>query len=354
MEKVEIMNRFLPLFALRSVFFALLVVGVSACSATPAAVDEPNGPVDPTLADLEVASPTYRELIFSAVKETSSEPQIVTLQNVGTAPLELNALTFGGTDPDAFIVSGPTLPQTLEPGARQEIQVTFVPDSAGTRSATLEVQTAGSGALSLDLYGLGSEGEQGENEPTLNDVVTTLGYDVDVGSTDLELGRIAASIGDEISASIFERAGTEPVTLTVVARYGPNEVFPYGFFSTPGGETPTGEVALSEVGTVAAEDAQRLLPPVATGGTTFDPGSEPFGIYGQASGATQYSIDDLNTGEITHAMRVYPLKDRQGVLVPNSYLVGLEEASNGDYQDVLFVLTNVVPFGEGGEEVPVE
>ena len=42
-------------------------------------------------------------------------------------------------------------------------------------------------------------------------------------------------------------------------------------------------------------------------------------------------------------MRTYPLKNRAGQLVPNSYLVGFEEAANGDYQDFVFVLENVVP-----------
>lgn len=340
-------------FGLRGLFFAALLTVLSACSVTPAVGSEPDVPIDPALAELEVASPTPSELIFSAVKGTSSEPRTITLKNVGTAPLELSALTFSGTDGALFAAMGLTLPFTLEAGATQEITLAFTPDSAGTKSASLEVSTAGSGTLSLDLYGLGSEGEQGSNEPTLKDVVETLGYSVDVGGSDLELGKIAASIGDEIMASFFERASEQPVELSVVARYGPNEVFPYGYFAS--GEAPENDApVLTEVGTIAAEDAQQLLPPVASGTTTFDPGREPFGIFGQAGGATQYSVDDLNTGEVTHAMRVYPLKDRSGRLVPDSYLIGLEEATNGDYQDVLFVLSNVVPLSEDGEEVPLE
>lgn len=354
MQRRRLPNLQASSFGFRAAFAVMLLLALSACSLTPAVGSEPDGPSDPTLADLEVASPTRSELIFSAVKATSSEPQRVTLKNIGTAPLELSAFTVSGTDATSFAAAGPTLPLTLEAGATQEIAVTFVPDRAGTRSASLEVQTTGSGSLSLDLYGLGSEGEQGSNEPTLNDVVETLGYDVDVGGSDLELGRIAASIGDEILAPHFLRASAQPVTLSVVARYGPNEVFPYGYFRSGDAATGSEATTLSEVGTIAAEDAQRLLPPIATGGTAFDPGDEPFGIFGQASGATQFSVDELNTGEITHAMRVYPLKDREGTLVPNSYLIGLEEASNGDYQDVLFVLRNVVPLGEDGEEVPVE
>ena len=100
---------------------------------------------------------------------------------------------------------------------------------------------------------------------------------------------------------------------------------------------------LQEIGTVGASEAQTLLPAQADGAAGFDPGAAPFGVYGQAGGSTQYSLDGLNTGAITHALRVYPLRDRAGTPIPNSYLIGLEEASNGDYQDALFVLSNVRP-----------
>jgi len=128
------------------------------------------------------------------------------------------------------------------------------------------------------------------------------------------------------------------VTLRVVARYGPEERFPYGFFTLDGAE-----VERRELGQIAAENAQELLPPLTSGSATFDPGDGPFGVYGQAGGETQNSLDALNTGAVEHALRVYPLRDRSGEPVVGSYLIGLEEARNGDYQDAVFVLENVRP-----------
>lgn len=314
-----------------AVLAAALFTLLSACDLLASDTDS-DGPVTAP-AELEITIPRHNELIFSSVKGTSSEPQQVTVRNTGSAPLALSALVLTGPDAAAFELLGSGTSATLEPGSSQTVEIAFAPSTAGMQWAQLE---AGNGSLAL--YGLGSEGEQGSNEPPLQQVVDTLGYAVDVGGVDLELGKISSEIGDEVLVPLFEKAGSGPVTLEVVARYGPEETLPYGFF-----DLDASEAVLHEVGTIAAEDAQELLPPVASGGTAFEPGSGTFGVYGQASGKTQYSLDSLNEADLAHALRVYPAKDRDGEPIANSYLVGLEEAENGDYQDVLFVLGNVVP-----------
>jgi hypothetical protein len=112
--------------------------------------------------------------------------------------------------------------------------------------------------------------------------------------------------------------------------------------------------------------SEMLLPPLAAGSndTTFDPGTPTaFGIWAftnqrsvggvssagapapnPGNGDYVYSEDALNLDAIhSHRSRVYPLRDRAGVLVPHGYLLGWEEATNGDYQDFVFVLKNVNP-----------
>ncbi|MES1165367.1 MAG: hypothetical protein ABUR63_06415 [Verrucomicrobiota bacterium] len=110
--------------------------------------------------------------------------------------------------------------------------------------------------------------------------------------------------------------------------------------------------------------SEMILPPLKAGsGTTFDPGAAPFGIWAftnqrssggvssagtfapnVANGDYVYSEDSLNIPPDpahTHRLRVYPLKNRAGVLVPHSYLLGWEEAGNADYNDYIFILKNV-------------
>ncbi len=324
----------------RSAALAALLVGLSACG-SPATVRN----LDPDLSNLEIMAPASNELIFSSVKGSSSPPQTITLENIGREALELHTLSLSGEDAAAFTLSAPELPLAIPAGGNADVAVAFAPHVSGTQRATLQVRSSDPDdpLVSIALYGLGSHGEQGVLEPPLHDIVQTLGYNVDVGGQALRLGTGSQPLGDEVQAPLFERVGAAPVTLTVVARYGPEERFPYGFFhATETGAAPS----LQEVGRIAAEDAQELLPPLAAGSATFNPGNEPFGIYGQAGGATQYSLDALNRGVVDHALRVYPLRDRSGNLVPNSYLIGLEEAKNGDYQDALFVLRNVRAVGE--------
>jgi hypothetical protein len=48
-----------------------------------------------------------------------------------------------------------------------------------------------------------------------------------------------------------------------------------------------------------------------------------------------------NTPAVVHRIKSYPLKDATGTVVPQTYMVAVEEAANGDYQDYVFVLGNV-------------
>lgn len=326
----------------------MLGMSLSACE-TPLVSPPPSSPVPiPPRDDSapNLAIPTPHELIFSAVQATTSSPQTVTLRNTGTAPLVISALTLTGPDQDAFTLGAPALPVSVAPGENQVLTVTFTPTRSGSAEASFRISSSDphNALVTVGLYGLGTQGEQGDNEPGLQQVVDTLGYAVSVGSQALHLGTEAEAVGDEVMVPLFRRAGPGPVELSVVARYGPEAAFPYGVFTLGGGADAEGRPLerplRRELGVVAAEHAQRLLPPLEQGTLTFTPGDEVFGVYGQAGEGTQYSLDALNGG-LEHALRVYPLKDRNGNPVPNSFLLGLEEAQNGDYQDAVFVLRNV-------------
>lgn len=305
-----------------------LLIGLGACSASGGR---------PTVQGLEVSALGQNELVFSSIRGTPSAAQTVTLRNAGGAALELHTLALGGPDAGAFTLSVPTLPLTLEPGGSTESTVSFVPGASGTFHANLRVASSdpANGDTEIALYGLGSAGEGGENEPSLAQIVDTLGYRVDVGGTGIDG---AGAVGSEVLVPLFERAGDGPVTLEVVARYGPEEALPYGFFTLSGTEP-----VRQEVGRVAAGNAQELRPPRAAGDASFSPGAGAFGLYAQAGGGTQYSLGGLNRGDTEHALRVFPLADRAGNPVANAYLVALEEAGNGDFQDAVFVLGNVRP-----------
>lgn len=286
------------------------------------------------------------ELIFSTVKGTVSAAQSVVLTNAGTGDLQITGLTLIGTHTSSFtLLNPPTQPFTLTTGATLTLNIQFNPPSnlEGSLSAALRVTNNSPSTPTFDfgLYGLSLRGLEGNNEPPLHQVVTTLGHAINVGGTGLILGVNPAPIGAEVIAQLFQRASNGPVTLRPVARFSPNEQLPFGYYFPVTGGQPT----LNQTAVIASGQFQTLNPAIVPGGTlSFDPGTAAFGIFVNSLSFNRrsYTQDSLNTGT-PHAVRVYPLRDRSGTLIANSYLICFEDAANGDYQDYVFVLSNVTP-----------
>jgi hypothetical protein len=174
------------------------------------------------------------------------------------------------------------------------------------------------------------------------------------GGSPQQLPNIEAG-SDEVAAPLFRKQRASNVSLVPVARFSPKGPMPFGFY--PAGNSDKREL----VATMAAmpdaqtsDKARMVLPPV-TGSTDFDPGDARFGIWVYTDQASQkydsggaktngdyaYSEDAPNTPAGVHRTKVYPLKDASGASIPDSYLLAVEEAGNGDYQDYVFVLSNV-------------
>ncbi len=282
------------------------------------------------------------ELVFSAFLGMKSEERLLTVRNVGTDALQIDSLTFRTAIFSA--VSPPPTPLRIAPGAEATLHVIFSPAAGGTpgvEQGALHIASNDPDEAMIDvgLWGLSTRAAQGANEPPLAQIVEALGYAIDVGGKNLVLGTGANPIGDEVRAQHFRRAAPGAVTLRPVARYSPDEPVPYGY-TTGTGAAPT----LNQVGIMRMGQEQTLLPGVdPTSKPDFDPGDVPFGLYGKANNRTTYTDDALNTTGPAHAVRSYPLKDRAGHPVVNSYLVCFEEAANGDYNDYVFVLGNAMP-----------
>lgn len=296
----------------------------------------------------DIVGPT--EKIYSAVRNSTSAPQEIVVRNSGSTPLQISRVTLTGANSSAFnLVTPPSMPQTVNAGATVAYQVVFQPaTSVGALSASLQITSTEPhpGVLEVALYGLSAKGKQGANEPTLNDVVKTLGYTINVGGTELILGTGIAPIGDEVIAPRMVKAGEGPVYITPVARYSPDDLLDFGYYIKDGDKP-----VRTKVGTVALRQEQTLNPALVPGsGTTFDPGSAVFGFYtGPAPHYAPfytYSEDALNVSPapLPHAVRIYPLKDRGGNPLRDCYLVCVEPAKNGDYQDYVFVVRNLKPY----------
>ena len=309
--------------------------------------------VVPAGAPLIVATP--EELLFEVTVNTEgsqTDSKTVTLTNGGRTELQLGQVRLTGPYADQFSVSGPS-GISLSPASAQEYVITYAPDldqnNLGYQQAQLSVESNGraEGNFTVGLHALKKAGFEGGQEPPLQDVVNTLGLGIDVGWTTLTHTTAATPQGDEVIAPLFEAAGPGTVGITSVARYSPAEALPFGYYTNNGGTVSTTQVGVQAGGII---NAQTLYPTLSSGTTSFTAPTGSFGLFVESKSFNRfnYTQDELNIG-VAHRVRTYPVRNRQGQLLENSYLVCFEDASNGDYQDYVFLLTNVRPAGAGAQ-----
>ncbi|MCK6503331.1 choice-of-anchor D domain-containing protein [Myxococcota bacterium] len=100
---------------------------------------EVTDPTDPVEAepDIEV-SPL--SLDFGGLpKDCASDPQVITITNVGEGPLEVDAVDLAGEGVSAFALSGVTVPFTLAAGESVQVEVVFEPGAWVSYSPAVKV-----------------------------------------------------------------------------------------------------------------------------------------------------------------------------------------------------------------------
>ncbi|MDX2303200.1 MAG: malectin domain-containing carbohydrate-binding protein [Microscillaceae bacterium] len=285
------------------------------------------------------ASPT--ELIFDTIKYNTTSTKEFEVINRADTVIQITDIVSSSNK--FILTSAHNFPIKLAKAQSLKIGVAFVPGAhLGALSGTIHLKSGNFNLLQVDVYGLCANGFEGKHEPSLRDITTTLGYNIQVGWTGLYSESSPALQGDEVALELFQKADSGNVGIIPVARYSPKELLPFGFY-TKDEETPI-PVQLGVL-TNKVDEHQTLFPELAEGNTYFDPKSAVFGIYVKSNKfkRTNYTENMLNSGKLYHRSRIYPLKNRQGERIKNSYLVCFEDASNADYQDYVFVVSNVRP-----------
>ncbi|PZX55861.1 PKD domain-containing protein, partial [Algoriphagus chordae] len=311
-----------------------------------------------TLPTALVADP--EEMIFEievnngsngTVPGRKTDTQSVDVTNEGDDTIVITGASIRNDEFGHFGSISPAGSTTLAPGESVTYSVTYAPllnnSNLGYHGAELVLATnvEGQSEFVVGLHALKKNGFEGGNEPPLQDVVNALGIGIDVGWTSLANGTNPALEGEEVDVQQWVKAGPGVINVTPVGRYSPAETLPFGWYTNNAG------IVLNEVGVLAGDlpNAQTLFPEILSGTDSFDPQSMVFGMYvtSISFGRSNYTEDELNTGGVAHRVRTYPMKDRNGVPIPNSYLVNFEDASNGDYQDYMFIIDNVIPYVDG-------
>ena len=306
-------------------------------------------------------SSSENELIFEVVtnqQAANSQTNSFLISNTGDAPLTITQLKITGAFASQFSAA-PQEPKTIAPGGSLSYSVTYAPEldnsDLGYQPAALEISSNDSSepTLKIGLFGLKKSGLEGTSEPALNDVVKTLGININVGWSGLTTSTDANLKGEEVNISTWKKTSTATsVNIIPVGRYSPAELLPFGWYTNTNGKITPNEVGVVNDGLL---NAQRLYPTLKSGTANFNPGTSVFGLYVYSNSFNRfnYSQDEFNTDGVAHRTRTYPLKDRQGNIVPNSYFVTIEDATNGDYQDYMFIIRNVEPSGPDTNAIKV-
>jgi hypothetical protein len=289
----------------------------------------------------EPLRPDKTLLSLSAVKDKPARSGTIVVKN----PLEhsLSAdLSITGKDAGAF--SAMASKMELAPGESMEVSVNFKPVRGADRySAGLRIGTPESGTFVI-LQGIGLAAFEGKNEPPLQEIVRALGIPLNVGDTKLELDSKADVIGDSQDVRYFAKAGEGKVRITPLARFSPPGVTPFGIVAK--GTTTQVESGKLAASNEVSDAHQTLLPPL-DGGARFvevETPAEGFAFYLNAHQYVSYTDPGLPTrASIARTARVYPAQRMAGRDLKDAFIVGFEEAANGDYQDALFLIENVKP-----------
>ena len=302
-----------------------------------------------------------KHLVFSTVSYNTVPDQKITLKNTGTAVVNVTGLSFTGPDGNDFqLTPGQATKFAIQPGATATVSLRFVPIYSKVHqevnSATLAIATDSLAPQLVTLGGMNAFYFEDVHEPSLQAIFDSLGYKVKVGVTDEKTNKISSTrsaVGDEVLMPFFKAADTtKPVELIPLAHYGSRNTYDAGGygFNAKGSRTNHYEVLWFPGGTNEfGGENQKLLPGINKDSTI---NFTPTGAYSTFSVWSNYkttssddTLNDDNNAKDVHAMRIYPAKRADGTVVPNSYLVGIDSGISGknwDYQDVVFLLKNVV------------
>ncbi|MEO6722996.1 MAG: family 16 glycoside hydrolase [Ferruginibacter sp.] len=296
------------------------------------------------LAAQQLSAPVKKNIVLSAIKGTWSKPGTIMVPlKTGVAMMKNITLSIGDTASfkiQSFTNTGNHIGKLI-------VLFTPAPDFTGITTATLQVKnSSGKPVTEIYLTGLSTNGLEGENEAPLSKVIDALGYEINIGWTNLANNTHPALQGEEIQSSLFRKAGIGKIEMIPVARYSPDFELPFGFYTNTISGPAKNEIAvLAKAGKYP--EHQTLFPAIASGSHSFDPGNAIFGFYSTSPSHTAWSEDVWNMlmypGHAVHATRIYPVKDTKGILMKATYLVCFEEAKNGDYNDYVFLVKNIIP-----------
>lgn len=272
----------------------------------------------------------------SAVQGKPSMGAELKVENTGGTDFAFSPV-ITGKDAAAFIVEPKEA--VIGPGGAESFRIKLSPiRGEGVYQAELDVVEG-----VIRLKGVGLKAFEGNNEPPLARIVNALGMQLDVGGEDLRLDTAADTIGASLAATRFRGIKGLPVRVSTVARFSPPGEVPFGIVMKSGKSIEWGKLDRSDKS--RPDNHQCLFPSMNDGLLSIEKKApnDAFAFFMKGHIFVSYTDPRLNSGApVKHTARIWPVEKLQGREMENAYLVGFEEAKNGDYQDAVFLLENVI------------
>jgi glucose/arabinose dehydrogenase len=286
------------------------------------------------------------------------------LKNNLSTPIQITQLTIDKPD-DWIIPPSLTLPRTIAANSAIALPIKFVAERTGLIreiiQGNLTIGTNNGTESRVELSGLWQGNPEGNNEPTLNEIIRVFGYKTLIPENRLNgRGRIEA-IGDEVVSTLWRRANpNQQPTLYQLAAFHGRDLPVMVRWYPKGGDAAGGTRIFEHHGL----DAQTLLPrgsnnaPQPSQGVEFNP-PEVFGfnirdkfaiISSDPARNRQFQIEkELLQRSEGHHLRFWKLKDPKGNEIPHTWIMAMDYLGskvtrpNWDYNDNVYIVTNIAP-----------
>ncbi|PZX13104.1 carbohydrate binding protein with CBM6 domain [Palleronia aestuarii] len=318
-------------------------------------------------------------LVFTSIDQPANATQefrdeaVVTIGNDGFVPLAISDVILGDTANYEIVGN---IPASIPAGGSIALTVRFIGTHAGTTAgaelitSTLTIVTDDPETPNsvIQLAGIAQEFSERNSEPDVALIVEAFGYSTDMALAELANGGRVEAVGDEVLMPYLQKL--DPLADI--------EVIQIAAFLNQGNVARLGVHGLGSsatTGLMAGDDqqGQTLLPdglvfgPGDTGGVARGTitGTEPFGLRVTVDGRPTYASwtdpeinrIDPDFGQLVddaagHLIRFFQARDASGAVIAGTYIAiqDYPGAGNYDYNDHMFVITNVAPHALTAEE----
>ena len=303
----------------------------------------------------------------SAPLAASATPaRSITLTNTGASDLVISDVVIAGTNPNQFsLADGQPTSFTVPPASRRRCRPgSRLGFSFGVNTATMTLTTNDplNPTYVVALRGVNAGGTVGDTEPSLSELVSTLGYSTVTGVNGTYQATTRAPVGDEVVAPYFKRVDTsKPVgplpgrplrrgdVVHLRHRLRADEVLgrPHHALPLPGrhaSTTPPTTGSTRRRSPRTRSSCRRSPPAGRTPGTRR-------ASSGCAANYANFTDDQFNRAEDGHHVPQHPRVPGQGrrrrghpehlARRPSTSTCSTDK--NFDYQDQVMLLTNATP-----------